>query len=645
MRTTWIHACLSKILTTTLVVLVLPTLLTNTANAYTPEQQLYLDTKKALDSKQMVRYQQLRTQLGDYPLAIYLDYHIKIDHILNMPGAKARTAIEEFNTMPLYNSARYRYLMKTGSLSRWQDFLAVSPNSPNDMRLQCYYLRAQLATGDKKAAYKGADKLWLHGYSRPKECDPLFTQWAKEGYRTQELIWGRMLLSFNAGQSSLLSYLSNKITKHRDDAELLLKVYKDPNTLRHTKRFRSSQPIVADIVDAGLRKLARKDLQQAIKLYVKYDKANRFKDAQSKQLNHYLVRRALINQDDNLKSHIDGSLVSLASDELFEMRMRWAIRQQDLATLNTYLPLLSDQAMTNSRWQYWQAKMNADQQQSENQFLSLAQQRDFYGFNAAKQIKKPLSLNDANLVSDKNLRAKLFDDAGLARVVELRALDKFLDSRSEWIYLMRRHDGPMTAEYGLYALEQGWYDLSVESSIQGKQWDALNLRFPKAADAEFVSASKKYKVDINEIRAISRRESAFNHYATSGVGARGLMQLMPATAKQTAKKNKIRFNDVQDLYKPQVNVMLGSAYYAELLKQFDNNRVLATAAYNAGPGSVRRWLKVSNGSLDAISFIETIPFTETREYVQAVLSYRMIYQQQDNPNASMFTDKELNYIY
>ncbi|WP_434929955.1 transglycosylase SLT domain-containing protein [Shewanella sp. HL-SH5] len=647
MRTTWINTCSPKRLTTLLVVTALTILSSTPANAYTAKQQQYLDAKKALDSGQTSRYQQLRKQLGDYPLAIYLDYHTSIDDIVRMPGNKAFSAIEQFNTMPLYNSARYRYLMNAGNTQRWQDFLAISPTTPNDMRLQCYFLRAQLATGDKTAAYKGADRLWLHGQSRPKECDPLFTQWAKDGYRTQELIWGRMLLSFDAGQTGLLSYLSQKVSKHRNDAELLLKVYKDPNILRNTKLFSSSKPIVSDIVDAGLRKLARKDLKQATKLYVKYQKAGRFSEAKDRQLNHYLVRRGLIYQEEALIDHIDTMLPLLASDDLYEMRLRWAIRQQDFNTVNIYLAQLSQQGKEHSRWQYWQARMNdqQDTKKAQDNYLVLSQQRDFYGFNAAKVINKPLSFNDDNLTSNKVLRAKLLDDPGMSRVIELRAIDKYLDSRTEWIYLMRRHDKAMTAEYGLYALEQDWYDLSVESSIQGQQWNALNLRFPNAANEEFVNASKKYKVDINEIRAISRRESAFNYYATSGVGARGLMQLMPATAKQTAQKNKIPFNDVKDLYKPSVNVMLGSAYYAELLKQFNNNRVLATAAYNAGPGSVKRWLKASNGSLDAMSFIETIPYTETREYVQAVLSYRMIYLQQDNPKADMFTKQELNYAY
>ncbi|MGI2111536.1 transglycosylase SLT domain-containing protein [Shewanella frigidimarina] len=617
------------------------------ANALTSQQQRYLDARQALDKKQLEKYQALRNQLGDYPLTVYLDYHAKIDSIVQSSGDKALNAINQFDTTPLYNNARYRYLLNAGKKQRWQDFLVIAPDTPNDVRLQCYYYQAQLDAGNETMAYKGIERLWVHGYSRPNECDAVINQWTKAGYRTQELIWARMLLSFNARQSSLLSYLSQKVTQHNNEAKLLLSVYRDPNILRHMNKFSSSKPIVGNIVDAGLRKLAQKDLHQAIKLYVKYQKANRFSDLEARQLNRYLVRRALIKQDDKLVAHIDTMLPLLKSDDLYEMRLRWAIREQDFSTVEKYLALLSDQGKADSRWQYWQAKMTSrhDKNRATQLQSTLSGERNFYGFNAAEALGKPLAMNDDNLTPNPELQATLNQDPGLARVVELMALDKQMDARNEWLYLMRRHNSEMTAQYGLFALKNGWHAFSVESSIQGKLWDSIALRFPEAANDEFLKASKKFSVDIDEIRAISRRESAFYLYATSGVGARGLMQLMPATAKQTAKKNKIPFNNVKDLYDPKVNIMLGSAYYSELLKQFGQNRVLATAAYNAGPGSVRRWLRQSNGSLDVMSFIETIPYTETREYVQAVLSYRMIFQQQKSLNEGMFSAKELSYRY
>lgn len=642
MRNTWVNT-----LFTGMLVIAAPLVFISQASALTSQQQTYLDARKALDKKQLGQYQALRNRLADYPLTVYLDYHATIDQIVQSPGNSALNAINQFDTTPLYNNARYRYLLNAGRKQRWQDFLVISPNTPNDIRLQCYYYQAQLDAGNKDAAYKGIERLWVHGYSRPKECDTVFDMWTKAGYRTQEVIWARMLLSFDAGQTSLLSYLSQKVTTHSHEAKLLMSVYRDPNTLRHINKFTSSKPIVSNIVDAGLRKLAQKDLHQAIKLFVKYQKANRFGKDEARELNRYLVRRALIKQDNTLLSHIDKMLPLLAFDDLYEMRMRWALRELDFNTVEKYLALLSDEGKANPRWMYWQAKIIARKDKTKATELQsvLSRQRNFYGFSAAQAIGNPLSMNDDNLAPNPELQAQLTNDPGLARVIELMALDKHIDARNEWVYLMRRHNSELTAQYGLFALQQGWHGFSVESSIQGKLWDSLVLRFPLAADDAFIKASKKYQVNIDEIRAISRRESAFYPYATSGVGARGLMQLMPATAKQTAQKNKIAFNNVKDLYDPNVNIMLGSAYYSELLKQFNGNRVLATAAYNAGPGSVRRWLRASNGTLDVMTFIETIPYTETREYVQAVLSYRMIYQHNKQSGDSMFSPKELSDKY
>ena len=617
------------------------------ASSLTLQQQHYLDARDAQIKQKRNDYQVLRQKLGEYPLNIYLDYHDRIGAITAAKGDSALQQMEHFNHSPLYNMMRYRYLLNAGTTSRWSDFLVISPDSPNDIKLQCFYYRALLATNNKQAAYKGAEKLWLYGRSRPTECNPLFEQWTKEGYRTQALLWSRMLLSFNDGQSGLLSYLSRSLTKHKQEATLINAVYNDPNILRNIHKFSGSKAIVGDIVAVGLRKLASKNLNQAINLYVKYKKIKRFGPLEEKQLNHYLVRRALITQNPSYKPHIDAMLSLLGADDLLEMRLRWAIKEQDDATTNKFLPLLSEQGKLNPRWQYWQATMTAksDEQLANKLMTTLSKERNFYGFMAAQQLNLPYAMNDDGLTVNPELYAKLSDDQGLARIIELKAIDKEMDARVEWVHLMRRHKPEMVAQYGLLAIEKGWYDLSVEASIQGLLWDALPLRFPDAQPNAFAQASKRYGVDIDEIRAISRRESAFYRYATSGVGARGLMQLMPATAKETAQRNGLTYRNEKDLYQPELNVMLGSAYYKQLLKRYNNNRVLATAAYNAGPGNVSRWLNASKGTFDAMTFVEAIPFTETREYVQAVLSYRVIYQHGKQQSVPMMNQQEINFNY
>lgn len=613
---------------------------------YTPDQQRYLDARKALDNKKSKTYTRLRSQLDDYPLAVYLDFHADIDNILTHKGGKALKELAQFEATPLYNTARFRYLKRAGSRKRWQDFLVISPNRPNNIALQCYFYRAQLSQGNEETAFKGAQALWLYGKSRPEECDPLFKAWEKAGYRSQELIWSRMLLSFNANQYSLLKYLSKKVTTHKTEAKKLLTVYRDPRSLRHTKKYKGSAKINADIVNAGLRKLARKDLNQAVKLYVTYQKADRFSDYQGRKLSRYLIKRSIVKQEAKLKGFVDSMLPLLDSDDLIEARLRWALRENDFVAVDTFLPLLSEQKRANPRWLYWQSRIGtSDKRTDATKLTQLSQLRNFYGFTAANELKASFTLEHKDTVSDGTLREKLHDDAGLSRVIELLAIDKIIDARSEWIQMLNRHGKAMQKEYATLALENQWHDLGVQASIQGKLWNDMTLRFPYAADAAFIRASKKQNVNIDELRAIARRESAFYPYATSGAGARGLMQLMPATAKETARKEGIKYKGKRSLYQAETNIRLGSAYYARLLKKFNNNRVLATAAYNAGPHRVKRWLKQTEGKLDVMAFIESIPFTETREYVQAVLSYRVIYQIKQGGSPELFSTQELNFKY
>lgn len=628
--------------------LALSALFSPLSSAYTASQQTYLDAKSALEKGQYTQYRSLRAKLNDYPLAIYLDYNAEIDNVIDMPSSKAMAKIDQYKTLPFYGSARYRYLINAGKKSRWNDFLAVSPNEPNDVRLQCYYYRSLLANNQKDAAYKGAQNLWVYGYSRPNECDPLFDAWTKAGHRTQDIVWARLFAAFESGQTSLFNYLAQKITKQAEFAKRLQSVYNDPKTLRNMKHFRDKSPIVGDIVAAGLQKMAKSDLDEAIKLYVKYQEADRFSDFQGRTINRYLVRRALIRQDDSYKSYVDTFLPLLESDDLFERRLRWAIRDQDHATMTKYIALLSTDTRIKERWQYWLAVLEqkrGEDDAAKQRLIPVSNERNFYGFATAQQLKQDVSLQFIPAQDDTAKIASLKQDDAYLRIVELLALDKTMDARSEWVSLLKRQTPESRAQLGVIAIKNKWHDLAVEASIQAKLWDDVGMRFPFAEQTAFEKASDKFKVNIDEIRAIARRESAFYPYATSAVGARGLMQLMPATAKHTGKKIGLSFKEDKNLYQSTLNVQLGSAYYASLLTQFNNNRVLATAAYNAGPSRVRRWLEQSGGRLDVMSFIETIPYTETREYVQAVLSYRVIYEVRQSKLLPLFSEAERNFAY
>ncbi len=633
------------------------------AQTLTQDQENYLAAQKALEQKKTKRYQTLRAKLKDYPLRIYLDYQSQINTLSRLSGEQASQVIDQWKNTPLYNRARGRYLSEVGKEERWTDFLTISPTTPNNITLQCYFFRAQLAKNQPKIAYTGAKALWQWGQSRPKACDPLFSAWIQAGHLTQELIWSRMKLAFTANQYSLLQYLAKQLTLHPKEANQLLDIYKKPSRITAffplDTSLKDINYLQEDILFLGLKKLSKRHTAQALWLFSRYQAQQAFTAQKAHQLQLALIKRALIIEDESLKKDVDNQLQALAAqtnhiqpnktlDDLLERRIRWAIKNKNWQHAETYIGSLSQHLQNSPRWIYWRARLlqhhNAQNKVAKTLLNNLSQQRHFYGYLAALQQNKPFQLQHQSTQSLPKLRKQLAKDLGLNRVIELMAINNVFDASSEWLMLLNRHPQMMQQEYALFALEQQWFNLSIETSIKAKLWNDMDLRFPYAADSHFEKASVQQQIDVDELRAIARRESAFNPYAASHAGAKGYMQLMPNTAKSTAKKEKINYQSTS-LYDEAVNIQLGSAYYAQLKNDFDQNRILAAASYNAGPSKVKKWLKQSQGQLDAVSFIETLPYKETREYVQALLSYRVIYQLKQNRQPDFISQAEIEFQY
>ena len=159
--------------------------------------------------------------------------------------------------------------------------------------------------------------------------------------------------------------------------------------------------------------------------------------------------------------------------------------------------------------------------------------------------------------------------------------------------------------------------------------DTVQMRFVYMWDyqQDIVTYSKKNNVDPFLVAAIIKNESNFKHDAVSKVGAVGLMQIMPGTATHTVKMFSIPgYSSPGQLLDPETNINIGTSYLQYVYQQFGNNRIFSSAAYNAGPGRVRTWLGNSAGRIDAVAFVESIPFSETRGYVKNVLAYDAYYR-------------------
>ena len=216
-------------------------------------------------------------------------------------------------------------------------------------------------------------------------------------------------------------------------------------------------------------------------------------------------------------------------------------------------------------------------------------------------------------------------------------LGKTIEARREWSQLSNELDETGKLAASKLAQIWGWYDRAIITMGKTAYRDDIDLRFPILLQEEVNIWSAKHSVEPALTYAIIRRESAFMIDARSPVGATGLMQLMPATARSVAKQLRISYQGTQDLLITDTNIRLGTGYLGQILKDLDDQPALAAAAYNAGPHRVRSWRP--DQPMEAVRWIETIPFTETREYVSNVLAYTVIYQRKLENSYTRLTDR------
>ncbi|MCQ4277336.1 transglycosylase SLT domain-containing protein [Stutzerimonas degradans] len=602
------------------------------AASLTQQRQLYDEAKRALAKGDSAPYRRHASALRDYPLEPYLAYDELTARLKTASTAEIEKFLAEHGDLPQISWMKLRWLRLLAARGDWPTFLKYYDPKLNFTELDCLFGQYQLGRGLPEGDAT-AERLWLVGKSQPEACDVLFTQWTAKGGLTEERRWKRTKLAVEAGNYGLASFLSKNLSSLRGHGELLVEVAQKPPMLSQTARFSGSHPAMADVVAIGLRRLARQDPEKALALLDGYARRHAFsaeeKVAIARQIGLTLAKRF----DSRALQVMAEYDPELRDNTVSEWRARLLLRLgrwEDVYALTQRFP---DELAKSNRWRYWQARSLELAKPQSPQAISLYQpvaaERDFYGFLSADRIQAPYKLNHQPLALPPKLVQKVRNTAGIRRALEFHARGQIVDGRREWYHVSRLFSRDELVAQARLAYEMGWYFPAIRSISQAQYWDDLDIRFPMAHRSTLVNAAKAREIHPSWVFAITRQESAFMADARSHVGASGLMQLMPATAKETARRFGIPLSSPQQVLNPNVNIQLGAAYLSQIYAQFNGNRVLASAAYNAGPGRVRQWLRDA-GHLSFDVWVENIPFDETRQYVQNVLTYSVIYGQKLN---------------
>ncbi|MFM5202153.1 transglycosylase SLT domain-containing protein [Aeromonas caviae] len=618
------------------------------AFAQTMEQSLYRQAHEAVRANDQVKFSQLRARLIHYPLLPYLDYY----QLAFRPGAADYNDVTRFirqhGDTPQSNRLERSYLTYLAQSQQWSQFLRFYPAKPSSTDLLCQHYQARYYTGHQSEALQEAGKLWLSGQSRPDACDPLFQLWQQAGLRTQEKIWERMNLAFEAQNPNLIRHLGAQLgSGMKGYGDQMIALYDQPVRAMNPANFTAAPPS-RHLLSLGLARYANQEPDAVLRQLGEMTRRFGLNHAEVSRVEKAAARRLLLDRSSDQRAWLDTALVRLKEPELVELRARLAIWEQDWRGLEGWVKRMPMGLQKEDRWRYWMARSlekQGRQKPARDLYLETASLRGFYGFMAAQRTGVPYRMKNqrvAHKVPDWQSASRRWPF--LLRVRELLAMNEITAARSEWIHNMDRNSVAQRLEFGHIALNQGWHELAILSSIRAEAWDALDLRFPLPLKRTFSQMAQERTMNTSLLYAISRQESALYPLAQSPVGARGLMQLMPATAKETAGKLGVPYRNEQQLFDPAMNIRLGSAYLKRLLDVYDGNRILAAAAYNAGPGRVKRWREQSdNKPMDV--WVESIPYRETRNYVQNVLSFDLIYQHKLQQPLRFMSERELNHAY
>jgi soluble lytic murein transglycosylase len=523
---------------------------------------------------------------------------------------------------PVGRALRRQWLGSLAERRRWDWFLPRSAEL-TDPVLICDRLQGRLATGDTDKLAVEALARWNLVQRPPPECATVFAWLHSQGAVTPAMQEARARAAL-AAENPLLAreFIAEVPAERAAPLRQWLQLLESPRPALTALADAPSAAVEPDALLAGFTRLSNTDSTSAAavlpSLLSRPDLAPALRD---RLWRAFALGAAYARQPAAIAAF--GRLSANVVDaQVQEWRVRAALWNGDYAKALEWLSDMPDTLAAQPRWRYWRARATAAEKGADTAaplFADIAGMRDYYGYLAADHLHQNYNLNIHPTPDDADVQAALAAQPALIRAHALIDCDLPDDASAEWNSVLAGAPKAVKVQAAHLASRWGWYAETISMLAQADDWDDVTLRYPRPYASVIADASKLTQVPPDWILAIIRQESLFREDAVSRADARGLMQMQPATAIAVAKRWQLAAPSRDALFDPKIAVPLGAAYVRELLDRYGNQLDLSLAAYNAGPVSVARWLP--GQPVDADIWIENIPYTETRGYVQHILEH------------------------
>lgn len=575
------------------------------------------------------------TEMQQYPLHPWLEYGYLKQNFETTPDAQV-LAFTERNPNSLMSDALYTQLSKRlAGKQDWQKLLSTIPPDLDNTDTQCYRAQALMAVGQKQAALDTGKQAWMsitNGISNA--CTPVTDLLRRHVQLSTNDYWERIRAALDKNQITLASQLAADLpVEARNAIDTWIQIRKSPAEALPNAIQQPDTPYLRDAIGYGLERLARKEPQLAETLWATARQKLKYTPEENAKVESALGMYQALRRDPAALPRLAAIPSAQRSQEGNLWMARAAARTGDWEKLlDATRQLKFDNARDAAGWQYWQARaleQTGKKREATSLYTKIAPQATFYGFLAADHLGQDYESLKIKPIDRSQRVAGLQKIAAIQRALEWFALGKREQGRKEWFRALKAMDKDGVLAMADLATRSGDPSLAILTVAKAKEWDEINLRFPLVHTELAMEQGRNQGIQPAWIMGVMRRESAFDANVESGAKALGLMQLIPPTARSVGNKLGLNIKGRDDILHPPTNIQLGSAYLRDMLGKFSGNYAQATAAYNAGPGRPPQW--APDTTINADQWVESIPFTETRDYVQAVMAYTTIYDDKLNP--------------
>ncbi|MXP51116.1 murein transglycosylase [Pantoea sp. SoEX] len=624
------------------------------ADSITEQRRNYQNIKAACTKNNIHIIDKLLPKLKDYPLYPYIQSDIlmqKINNDVNSLSTKISVIkfIKKYHDIPVVNSISNQFINSLAQQKKWKTLIDFSPKPPSQIKALCNWHYAKAIVKNEPINFNILVKILLNRIHVPKDCNKLFfvsDKYIKISYlNTIELI----CVAMKAHDEKLVRYLTNILPEdYKNTGNWIIKFQEKPISILDFIKKAKLSPFTLQAIKYSLFHLSHKDIELARRSITTI--LNHYNNISASDIQELkdIVASNMIRENISYeqKKWRDEVIIHSKSISLIERRIRLSLMYNEMNKLKQLLIHLPHNAKQKEEWQYWLSSiyyLKGNKKIGDIILRNLMKKRGFYSLVAAQKL-------GLNYKFKHNISPA--PDYSISKLKEIRRIRELIYwkyynlANIEWTNLIANKSIRQKKMLARYANEQQWWYLSVKTITNAKIWDNIKERFPLAWNSIYKKYTNNKTITKNYAMAVARQESAWDPQAHSLMHAMGLMQLEPTAVKQTINVYNIKkFLGLKKLFDPEINIWIGTGYLEYVFKHLGKNRVLTSAAYNAGISKTKKWRKKSAGKLHVIAFIEAIPFRETREYVKNVLLYNAYYNYITGKPKHILTSSEWKYHY